>query len=139
MIKVVGKEETLETVCESCDSHLTYEKEDVTIGLYGCEGFKCPVCGEFVFLGDRKAMPKFPSTFGYYGICAVEISKEKTDAMVQDVVETLKKSKEDFDFAFASTGDTLVVGIKNCDEVSFWVAKNYWEDTMSPEDFEALR
>lgn len=43
---------------------------------------------------------------------AVHISDDKTQEMVDAVIEDLIASKEDVDFVFQATGDTLVAGAK---------------------------
>lgn len=43
---------------------------------------------------------------------AVHVSDKTTQEMVDGVIEDLIASKEDVDFAFQSTGDTLVAGAK---------------------------
>ena len=43
---------------------------------------------------------------------AVHISDDATQEMIDDVIENLIASKEDVDFTFQATGDTLVAGVK---------------------------
>ena len=43
---------------------------------------------------------------------AVHVSDDKTQEMVDAVIEDLIASKEDVDFVFQATGDTLVAGAK---------------------------
>ena len=43
---------------------------------------------------------------------AVHISDDATQEMIDEVIENLIASKEDVDFTFQSTGDTLVAGAK---------------------------
>ena len=43
---------------------------------------------------------------------AVHVSDDATQEMIDEVIENLITSKEDVDFTFQSTGDTLVAGVK---------------------------
>ena len=43
---------------------------------------------------------------------AVHISDDATQEMIDDIIENLIASKEDVDFTFQATGDTLVAGVK---------------------------
>ena len=62
---------------------------------------------------------------------AVHLSDAKVQEMINDVVGTLKKSKEQSDFAFCATGDTIVFGFvfhakeEMDDEMSIIVSQSY--------------
>lgn len=43
---------------------------------------------------------------------AVHVSDNDTQEMIDEVIENLIASKEDVDFTFQATGDTLVAGVK---------------------------
>ena len=43
---------------------------------------------------------------------AVHVSDDATQEMIDEVIENLIASKEDVDFTFQATGDTLVAGVK---------------------------
>lgn len=60
---------------------------------------------------------------------AVHISDDKTQEMVDAVIEDLIASKEDVDFVFQSTGDTLVAGVKWDEEgeIDIMVTQKYSE------------
>lgn len=60
---------------------------------------------------------------------AVHISDDKTQAMVDAVIEDLIASKEDVDFVFQATGDTLVAGVKWDEEgeIDIMVTQKYSE------------
>lgn len=60
---------------------------------------------------------------------AVHISDDKTQEMVDAVIEDLITSKEDVDFVFQATGDTLVAGAKwdEEEEIDIIVTQNYSE------------
>ena len=57
-----------EITCPNCENLLSYEKEDVEIGHYGCEFITCPECGEKILItGERIMPPTFPRTFYHFG------------------------------------------------------------------------
>ena len=60
---------------------------------------------------------------------AVHISDDKTQEMVDAVIEDLIASKEDVDFVFQATGDTLVAGVKWDEEgeIDIMVTQKYSE------------
>lgn len=58
---------------------------------------------------------------------AVHVDDEDVQRMIDEVVEKLVESKEESDFRFQATGDTLVAGLK-CDaegEIEIMVTQNY--------------
>ena len=56
-----------EITCPNCENLLSYEKEDVEIGHYGCEFITCPECGEKILItGERIMPPTFPRTFYHF-------------------------------------------------------------------------
>ena len=56
-----------EITCPNCENLLSYEKEDVEIGHYGCECITCPECGEEILItGERIMPPTFPQTFYHF-------------------------------------------------------------------------
>ena len=57
-----------EITCPNCENLLSYEKEDVEIGHYGCECITCPECGEKILITGKRIMPPtFPQTFYHFG------------------------------------------------------------------------
>lgn len=122
-----------EITCPNCENLLSYEKEDVEIGHYGCEFITCPECGEEIFItGERIMPPTFPRTFSRFSD-GVKISDKEIQEMVNTVVDNIKKADAG-DFHIITTGDTMVVAIKYEDSTDVIVAKDYWEDTLTDED-----
>lgn len=125
----IGKEIT----CPNCENLLSYEKEDVEIGHYGCEFITCPECGEKILrTGERIIPPTFPQTF-YPFSDGKKISDKDIQGMVNKVVDNIKKADVG-DFYVTATGDTMVVALKYEDSIDIIVAKDYWEDTLTDED-----
>ena len=122
-----------EITCPNCENLLSYEKEDVEIGHYGCEFITCPECGEKILItGERIMPPTFPKTF-YHFDSGKKISDKNIQEMVNKVVDNIKKA-EVGDFHIMATGDTMVVALKYEDNIDVIVAKDYWEDTLTDED-----
>ena len=122
-----------EITCPNCENLLSYEKEDVEIGHYGCEFITCPECGEEILItGERIMPPTFPQTFYHFG-SGKKISDKNIQEMVNKVVDNIKKADVG-DFYVTATGDTMVVALKYEDSIDVIVAKDYWEDTLTDED-----
>ena len=122
-----------EITCPNCENLLSYEKEDVEIGHYGCECITCPECGEKILItGERIMPPTFPQTFYHFG-SGKKISDKNIQEMVNKVVDNIKIANVG-DFYSMATGDTMVVALKNEDSTDIIVAKDYWEDTLTDED-----
>ena len=122
-----------EITCPNCENLLSYEKEDVEIGHYGCECITCPECGEKILItGKRIIPPTFPQTFYHFG-SGKKISDKDIQEMVNKVVDNIKIANVG-DFYSMATGDTMVVALKNEDNIDVIVAKDYWEDTLTDED-----
>ena len=122
-----------EITCPNCENLLSYEKEDVEIGHYGCECITCPECGEKILItGERIMPPTFPQTFYHFG-SSKKISDKNIQEMVNKVVDNIKIANVG-DFYSMATGDTMVVALKDEDNIDVIVAKDYWEDTLTDED-----
>ena len=122
-----------EITCPNCENLLSYEKEDVEIGHYGCEFITCPECGEKILItGERIMPPTFPRTFYHFG-SGKKISDKDIQGMVNKVVDNIKKANVG-DFYSISSGDAMVVALKDEDSTDIIVAKDYWEDTLTDED-----
>ena len=122
-----------EITCPNCENLLSYEKEDVKIGYLGCESITCPECGtEMLTTGERVMPPTFPRTFFHFGD-GTKASDKDTQEMVNKAVDNIKKA-EVGDFYSISSGDTMVVALKDEDSTDIIVTKDYWEDTLTNED-----
>ena len=122
-----------EITCPNCENLLSYEKEDVEIGHYGCECITCPECGEEILItGERIMPPTFPQTFYHFG-SGKKISDKDIQEMINEVVDNIKIANVG-DFYSMATGDTIVVALKNEDSTDIIVAKDYWEDILTDED-----
>lgn len=122
-----------EIICPNCENLLLYEKEDVKIGYLGCESITCPECGtEMLTTGERIMPPTFPQTFFHFGDSA-KASDKDIQEMINKVVDNIKTSDVG-DFCSISSGDAMVVALKDEDSTDVIVTKDYWEDTLTNED-----
>ena len=122
-----------EITCPNCENLLSYEKEDVEIGHYGCEFITCPECGEKILITGKRIMPPtFPQTFYHFG-SGKKISDKNIQEMINEVVDNIKIANVG-DFYSISSGDAMVVALKDEDSTDIIVAKDYWEDTLTDED-----
>ena len=133
VIAVKKEEPQEEIICPTCENLLLYGKEDVKIGYLGCESITCPECGtEMLTTGERVMPPTFPRTFFHFGD-GTKASDKDTQEMVNKAVDNIKKA-EVGDFYSISSGDTMVVALKDEDSTDIIVTKDYWEDTLTNED-----
>ena len=122
-----------EIICPTCENLLLYEKEDVKIGYLGCESITCPECGtEMLTTGERVMPPTFPQTFFHFGD-GTKASDKGIQEMVNKVVDNIKTANVG-DFYSISSGDAMVVALKDEDSTDVIVTKDYWEDTLTNED-----
>lgn len=133
VVTVKKKQIKKEITCPNCENLLSYEKEDVEIGHYGCECITCPECGEKILITGKRIMPPtFPQTFYHFG-SGKKISDKNIQEMINEVVDNIKIANVG-DFYSISSGDTMAVALKYEDNIDVIVAKDYWEDTLTDED-----
>ena len=116
-------------ICDECGAELEYDKEDVHIGWMGCE----TMVGEC-----RVQPPTWKETFHHTSTetGAVDIEDVKIQEYVDKAVKSLCSEKwKPGEFYATETGNLLVVGIKWEDGVDIYVTKDYWEDSIAPEDY----
>lgn len=123
----------------SCGAVFTYYHVD-TKGDY----IICPVCAHAEsVIGDKiinkneapeeapESHFRYPNDFYHFG--ESPDGKKMSDADIQEMVDriydTLNEGKLG-DFSSIATGDTLVSGHRNDEQIVVWVAKNYWEDEI---------
>ena len=133
VVTVKKKQIKKEITCPNCENLLSYEKEDVEIGHYGCECITCPECGEKILItGERIMPPTFPRTFYHFG-SGKKILDKNIQEMINEVVDNIKIANVG-DFYSISSGDAMVVALKYEDHIDVIVAKDYWEDALTDED-----
>ena len=133
VVTVKKKQIKKEITCPNCENLLSYEKEDVESGHYGCEFITGPECGEEILITGERIMPTtFPRTLYQFG-SGKKISDKDIQGMVNKVVDNIKRADVG-DFYVTATGDTMVVALKYEDNIDVIVAKDYWEDTLTDED-----
>lgn len=126
-------------ICDECGAELEYDKEDVHIGWMGCEYVTCPACGGETMVGECRVQPPTWKTTFYHTSTetgAVDIEDVKIQEYVDKAVKSLCSEKwKPGEFYATGTGNLLVLGIKWEDGVEVYVTKDYWEDSISPEDY----
>ena len=126
-------------ICDECGAELEYDKEDVHIGWMGCEYVSCPACGSETMVGEcRVQPPTWKETFLHTSTetGAVDIEDVKIQEYVDKAVKSLCSEKwKPGEFYATETGNLLVLGIKWEDGVEVYVTKDYWEDSIAPEDY----
>lgn len=137
--KVKNFEYPKQTKCEYCNTELEYELSDEHIGWMGCKYITCPECGEESCVNEnRQIKPTYPMTFHHLDAVdgeAVEIGDEKTQGFVDRVVKYLAEHDDEW-ACNTGIGNLMVFGFKYEDDgIDIYVAKNYWNDTLCPEDY----
>ena len=125
--------------CDECGAELEYDKEDVYIGWMGCEYVTCPACDGEIMVGEcRVQPPTWKATFHHTSIetGAVDIKDTEIQVYVDRVVKNLCSDEwKPGEFYIANVGNALVFGVKWEDGIDIYVAKDYWEDSIAPEDY----
>lgn len=126
-------------ICDECGAELECDKEDVHIGWMGCEYVTCPACGSETMVNDQRVQPPtWKTTFHHTSseTGAVDIEDDKIREYVNEAVKSLCSEKlKPGEFYITRTGNLLVLGIKWKDGVDIYVTKDYWEDSITPEDY----
>lgn len=138
--QVKNSEYPKQTNCEYCGIELEYELQDEHIGWMGEKYITCPECGkESCVNEDRQIKPTYPITFHHTDAVngeAVEIGDEQTQKYVDEVVKYLIEHDDEWACS-TGTGNTMVFAFKydGDDGIDIYVAKNYWNDTLFPEEY----
>ena len=126
-------------ICDKCGAELEYDKEDTHIGWMGCEYVTCPACGSETTVNDQRIQPPaWKTTFHHTSTetGAVDIEDIKIKEYVDKTVKSLCSKKwKPGEFYIARTGNLLVLGTKWEDGVEVFVTKDYWEDSITLEDY----
>ena len=109
----------------------------------GCEYVTCPACGGETMVGECRVQPPTWKTTFYHTSTetgAVDIEDVKIKEYVDKAVKSLCSEKwKQNEFYAKKTGNILIVGIKWEDGVDIYVTKDYWEDSIAPEDYEMVK
>lgn len=126
-------------ICDECGAELEYDKEDIHIGWMGCEYVTCPVCNSETMVGECRVQPStWKATFRYTSTKtgAVDIEDDKVQKYVNEVAKRLCSDEwKPREFALIDTGNLLVFGVKWENGIEIYVTKDYWEDSIAPEDY----
>lgn len=129
MIREYFDENNIAT-CPNCGKRYVYTKED-TYPQVGGLGIDCPNCGAVIITEEHDDYD-FPEMFYHFGVNegSVQLSDSKIQEYIDEVVERLKRTSEDGYYTFTGSGNTIVFGVKNEDEIRVWVCKNYYESIV---------
>lgn len=126
-------------VCDECGAELEYDKEDAHIGWMGREYVTCPACGSEIAVSDQRVHPPtWTVTFHHTSTetGAVDAEDVKIKEYVDKAVKSLCSEQwKPGEFYIVRTGNLLVLGTKWEDGVEVCVTKDYWEDSIAPEDY----
>ena len=134
-IKRPESEDIREVICPYCNETILYEESDVDILNNDSYGIYCPNCEAEVEIEKRDKI-SFPRDFYQFGInsSGVKINDNTIESEINYLKKELLNSDSDLDFCEWACGDTLIVGLKYEDCISFYVAKNYYQSYYELED-----
>lgn len=120
--------------CENCGAELEYDKEDEFTGIFGINFVLCPNCNNDIDVTNantkRTIKMIWNKTFAHtFSDNSVEVSDDDIQKMIDRVYNGLKDENDGY-FYTISTGDTLVIGLKNPDSTTVYVTKDYYEDVI---------
>ena len=128
--------------CDECQAELEIEESDVFVGEFGCYLFKCPCCGREVAIDgiERDMKPTFKQTFLHIftgkSDDTIHIEDDEVQKMINHCVSNLiSDDVEAGEFSMQGTGDTVVYALKYEDCIDILVTQDYYEDTLSKEDY----
>lgn len=132
----VLKEAAVQCECGGCGSLLEVSLSDTYVGWAGARHFICPVCGyEDIAEGlpDEKLTIdtlSFPEHF-HHVVCSshcVHLPKSRINEYIDEVADLMR---EDEDWAFTGTGDTMVYAFRKDGECSVFITQDYYEGELS--------
>ena len=125
--------------CGICGAELEYDKEDVHIGWMGSEYVTCPACGKETIVDEcRVQPPTWNVTFHHTcsGGGTFDVPDHEVGVYVNEIVKALCSNEyESGDSLITYIGNLLVFGRKWENRVDVYVTKDYWEDSISCEDY----
>lgn len=140
MINVISKKveepKVYKAICDGCDAELEYTYEDTYEGYAGMRYIRCPECGYEImseYLDGIKLNSQnieFPKHF--YKFKGVDIDDQQIQKWVSECLKCMEESDESYGcYTFVGSGNSMVFVFKHEDDYSVYVAKNYWEVTIS--------
>lgn len=136
MITVKKKVEKKEIECAHCHAVLEYEPSDIH-DVYEGFGFTCPECGNDVVVEEMVTdRPVYSKNFFKFGReDSYIVPDDEIQEWCDEVFDSIRTSKEPFDYSYRATGNAKVVGFKHEDgEIVIIVAKDYEEFSYFPMD-----
>lgn len=125
--------------CENCGAELEYDEVDVHIGWMGCEYVTCPNCNGESMVGDKRIQaPTWNVTFRHNNVDnCIDVKDVEIQEYINKAVNLLSSDEcEDGDSYCLTTGNLVVAGWKHDDgEIDLMVSKDFWEDSVMPEDY----
>ena len=130
-----------EVYCENCKDNVFIDKEDKReYGEYGIPYVRCPICDNKVYLDDEECLKinekniVFPDHFFQFGgKDSVNINKNETEGWIKDVLGALIKDSE-LPFYYIGSGDTIVIGFQDEEEIHIVVGKGYYSFDYTKEE-----
>ena len=136
----------LKATCENCGCEFEYvfeEMEQESINEWHMVSFvECPWCHKRVILEEYKTpeqdrdcslFPIYPDKFYPMSKDAVKLSDKQINEYVATIYDKLKKNSDE-DYLIISTGDSMIIGFNNKDDISLYVCRNYEEVTWDKDE-----
>lgn len=141
MIKVINRNveapKIYKVTCEECGAALEYEKSDTYIGALGGRELICPSCSHKVFVEEPEGIDlnsgniEFPLHFIGTSDDAIDIGSTQIQKWVRECLYKMENDGEEYGFYLIGSGNTIVFVTKHEEEYDIYVAKNYWECSIS--------
>lgn len=125
---VAPKVESRAVSCEHCNSYISVEDSDLTVGEYGLMKFTCPCCGKESYTDIDIKLTKdnieFPLHFSDPAD-AKKVSDSDTTEYVRRAIAYLQENPTER-YWYMATGDTFVLALKEEDFIEIEVAKQVY-------------
>jgi len=129
-------------VCERCGSELEYDKNDISVGEYGCAFVRCPLCGYDNYLEDGENdvnltmdNVEFPTHFARFSEMTGAVdccNNENVKMYIRQAINYFRQNKNEFVW-YCGTGNLLVTVYRYDGDENYWVvvSDNHY-DTYIP-------
>lgn len=115
--------------CSFCNSKFYYDENDLIDVDEKHYGFICPECGNEIIIKEREICLFPDSFFKFDNKNTKRLTNEEIQEMIDNVRFLLENSKDEYDYSYGATCDTMVFGIKEEGKYfDIYVAKNYWHE-----------
>lgn len=129
VIKNNYNRESIQYICEECNSIFEYNDDDIFMDNNGVEYVRCPCCKNHCYINEEIPTVdniEFPKHFHKIGENAIKISDKEINKYIKKCINWLEKNPNE-PLSYIGTGDSFIVVFNHENEYYILVAKNYFD------------